>query len=159
MANFKNYRTTKLASETIDQIQTLLVEHGAERIEFSYKAKRPVGIAFSVNTQFGPRRFALPANVENIERVLRHQADAGQIAQRYATPERARDVAWRVLYDWLAAQMALIEAELVSLEQVLLPYLLLTDGRTVFDAVQAARFDLPQLESPKVIPLSERASR
>jgi hypothetical protein len=41
-------------------------------------------------------------------------------------------VAWRVLKDWLEAQLALIEAGVADMSQVMLPYMRGDDGLTVW---------------------------
>lgn len=42
-------------------------------------------------------------------------------------------VAWRIVKDWVEAQMALIESGLAELPEVFLPYAVKPDGRTVYD--------------------------
>ena len=42
-------------------------------------------------------------------------------------------VAWRILKDWVAAQLAIVETEMVSLDEVMLPYLRSDDGRTLYE--------------------------
>jgi len=61
-------------------------------------------------------------------------------------------VAWRILKDWVAAQMAILETEMVKLEQIFLPYVETPDGRTVYERLAESRF----LQLP---PGSEAASR
>ena len=54
-----------------------------------------------------------------------------RIPPKMRTKEQATRVAWRIVKDWLAAQLAMIEAGLVDLEEVFLPYAQNQAGRTV----------------------------
>jgi hypothetical protein len=47
----------------------------------------------------------------------------------------ARKVAWRIIKDWVAAQLALIEAEQATLAQVFLPYCVMQHGDGISEAV------------------------
>ena len=48
-------------------------------------------------------------------------------------------VAWRILKDWVEAQMAIIEAEMASIEEVFLPYLLRGD-HTLYQEIENRGF-------------------
>lgn len=48
------------------------------------------------------------------------------------TPEQAARVAWRIAKDWLEAQAALIDAQLASLDEVMLPYMVDAAGQTMY---------------------------
>ena len=48
--------------------------------------------------------------------------------------EHAYKVAWRILKDWVLAQMAIVEAGAAQLAEVFLPYALQPDGKTMFEA-------------------------
>ena len=54
--------------------------------------------------------------------------------------EAAR-VAWRIIKDWLEAQLALVSAELADLEQVFLPYAQNGAGVTLYEALKAGQFN------------------
>ena len=49
-------------------------------------------------------------------------------------------VAWRILKDWVEAQLALIETGMVSVEQVFLPYCQSGNGETLFEAIRKKKF-------------------
>ena len=47
--------------------------------------------------------------------------------------EQARRVAWRILKDWVAAQLAIVEAEQAQMAEVFLPYAVESQtGQTMF---------------------------
>ena len=60
--------------------------------------------------------------------------NAGNIPPRYADRAQAERVAWRVLKDWLEAQLALIEAGVADMAEVMLPYLHVAPGVTLYRA-------------------------
>jgi hypothetical protein len=64
-------------------------------------------------------------------------ARAKRDVARWLTPDHARDVAWRIVLDWLKAQLAIIAARQVSADEVLLPYMLTAPGTTVYQAYAA----------------------
>jgi hypothetical protein len=51
------------------------------------------------------------------------------------TNEHAINVAWRVIKDWVEAQLALIEANQVKIEQVFLPYAITAQGNTLYEQI------------------------
>lgn len=114
-----NYTTKVSADRTIAEMQRLLVAHDADAVVTRYENRVPVGLSFRLPTIHGPRDFTLPVYIEGVERVL----DEQNVDARFRGYERATWVAWRVLKDWVEAQLALIEAGMATIDQVMLPYL------------------------------------
>lgn len=126
-----NYTTTVPAQRTIGGVQAILVEAGARQIMTTYNdTGTPVGIAFAVETGYGLRHFTVPVNAEAVHAVLRRDRD---VPPRYSTPEQAERVAWRIVKDWLEAQLAIIRTQMVTLDQVMLPYMIGDEGQTVYE--------------------------
>lgn len=124
-----NYTTKVDVYKTIGEIQSVLVKHGARKIMHDYDENGNISaLAFFIETPYGVRGIRLPANTEAVLLVLEKQrvkCDRGQ----------AERVAWRIVKDWVEAQMAIIEAEMVSMDEVFLPYMLDARGeRTLFQA-------------------------
>lgn len=136
-----NYTTGVPVARTIGQVQALLVEAGARRITVEYGDEAtPTAIAFTVTTAHGDRSFLLPVNTGRVEAVLARQ----RVAPRYQSAEHAERVAWRILKDWLEAQLAIIRTEMVTLDQVMLPYMAGEDGRTVWELYVDRQLALPR---------------
>ena len=133
-----NYSTTVTALKSIGEIQGILVAHGAEKILMDYNSGEPVGLSFIVGTTFGPMSFRLPANIERVHAVLNKQRVRTNVPH-----EMAVRVAWRILKDWTRAQMAILETEMVSIEQIFLPYMQNQDGKILFDIMVEHRLQLP----------------
>ena len=128
-----NYTTTIDPHKTAAECVALLARHGASRISMDLKDGQPAGLAFGIETPSGMRFFMLPANPDGVYNALGKAYKARRIPQRYYDRDQAQRVAWRVMKDWLEAQLALIDAEVVAMEQVMLPYLVVDEtGLTLY---------------------------
>jgi hypothetical protein len=135
-----NYTTGVPVSRTIGQVQGILVEAGARAIMAEYDdGGRVTGMSFSVETPFGQRGYTLPVRTERVLAVL----ERDRVSPKYRTPEHAERVAWRILKDWIEAQVALLRTEMVTLDQVMLPYMHGDDGRTVYELYLDRQLALP----------------
>jgi len=94
-------------------------------------------LSFRIRTEFGVLTFLLPANIGRVYRVI---APDTRIARSLRTKEQAARIAWRIVKDWIEAQLAMIEAGLVDLEQVFLPYAQDPAGRTVYELMRERKF-------------------
>jgi hypothetical protein len=52
------------------------------------------------------------------------------------TEAQAKRVAWRIVKDWVAAQMAIVDAQLADVAEVFLPYAITRTGLTVYQEAQ-----------------------
>lgn len=142
-----NYTTTVDAGKTLAEIQRVLAAHGARRILIDYDDRRePSGIAFEIATEFGDRPFVLPARVGRVEATLAQARRQGKVPPRLATREQAVRVAWRIVKDWIEAQLAMIQSGNVTLEEVMLPWMRGKGGQTVFEAMRSQQLALPKPE-------------
>lgn len=123
-----NYTTKVDVFATLGAIQGQLVKHGAKKIMQNYDDDGHItALSFMVDTPAGPRGIRLPANVEAVHAVLARQKVKCDRAQ-------AERVAWRIIKDWVEAQMAILESEMVQMDEIFLPYMLNGSGTTVFEA-------------------------
>jgi hypothetical protein len=130
-----NYTTTIDPANSMAECISLLVKHGASAIGATYDTGRPTGLTFQIETVHGMRQYSLPVNVEGTFRALKEAVRRHRIPPRYGnSQEQAERVSWRVLKDWLAAQLALIEAGVAEMSQVMLPYMHIEPGVTVYQA-------------------------
>ena len=139
MAKIANYTTTVTAKNSIGEIQGILVAHGAKHILMDYDQGEPVGLAFIVATPHGDTPFRLPANIDSVQAVLTKQRVRSQVDREFASR-----VAWRILKDWVRAQMAILESDMVSIDQIFLPYMEVGDkGKTLYQVMLDHRLQLP----------------
>ena len=123
-----NYTTKVDVYTTLGAIQGQLVKHGARKIMQDYDdAGHIVALSFLVDTPAGPRGIRLPANVDAVHAVLTRQ-------KVKCDREQAERVAWRIVKDWIEAQMAILESEMVQMDEIFLPYMVNDQGKTLFEA-------------------------
>lgn len=144
-----NYTTKIPAAKTAGEIQEVIRYHGAKAILTEYGDDGEiVALSFKVETAHGLLPFQLPVNTGAVLAVLKKQfptwnkttygtAGEQQKAQRWAQAER---VAWRILKTWVEAQMALLETEMVTMEEVFLPYLVVNGGKTLYKQMSENHF-------------------
>jgi len=136
----KNYTTEVPAMKSIGQIENNLVKHGAISIVVNYGPDRePENLCFVISTPQGTIPFRLPANIKAVASLLQ-----GQRVHGYTKPELASRVAWRIIKDWVDAQLAIIETEMVTIEQVFLPYMLVKGQNTLYETMKDYGFYLTE---------------
>jgi hypothetical protein len=131
-----NYTTQKTVKQTVAEIINLLSDAHATAILTELDQGIPIAINFRIATEFGALSFRVPADIDGVFVAL----SRSQISQTKKTREHARRVGWRIVKDWLEAQLAMVRAGLVRLEQVFLPYAQDSGGRTVYDLMRESRF-------------------
>lgn len=132
-----NYTTSVPVGRTISEMQKALANAGAKRVMVEFDAEgEEAGIAFSLLTPHGERYYSLPCDTASVHRVLVEQKNAGKFRSGTARADEAqsRRVAWRILKDWLEAQLALVRTRMVGLDQVMLPYLHIDGEKTLYMA-------------------------
>ncbi len=145
-----NYTTTIEAIKTVGEIQGILAGHGAKSIKTDYSADGQVeALSFLVLTPHGEVGIQLPVDPDAILRVLTKQNRLGGVPKKYLTHAQAVRVAWRIVKDWIEAQMAILETEMVKMEQIFLPYVITQGGRTLYEAMSDRHFQLGPGEGGK----------
>lgn len=136
-----DYTTSVPVSRTVAQIQAKLVEHGARAVMMEYDNRgRIKALAFKVVMPNGELPIRLPIDAAATLKVLQRQAQNREIPGRYANEEHAYRVAWRIIKDWVEAQMSLLETEMVKMQQIFLPYVITPDGQTIYDLMAGKGF-------------------
>ncbi len=139
----KNYTTSVDSYKTITEIQQLLARAGAQKISIDNDSEgNPHALSFLMLWDTRPVAYMLPCNFHGILRAMKNNK---KITRSQCTTEQALRVGWRILKDWVAAQMAIIEAEAATLPQVFLPYAVTNTGKTVYETVAERKNDLLQL--------------
>jgi len=137
-----NYTTSVPIHQTTGEIQKILIAHGATDIAFQYDDGFLVGVAFRIPGPDGDVAFALPARWKRVQKALERQgAD-----RRFRTPEHAQKVTWRLIRDWLRAQMSLLAADTADLAEVFFPYMIGPGRQTAYELWQRGQLALPRGE-------------
>ena len=121
----KNYTSTVPAARSIGYIEEMLAKHGARQILKLYDptTSRVEGICFIIPAIGIDMPFKLPARVSECEKVLlANLSSRCQPATRKKVPQQAERTAWKILLDWVEAQMAMIDLAQAELLEVFLPY-------------------------------------
>ena len=83
-----------------------------------------------------PARRSLPSDWHPVQTLLIAEKRKNPNMRPWqTTEEHARDVSWRIIKDWVEAQMALIETRMVTSAQVFLPDAVTKDGQTVYEYI------------------------
>ena len=136
-----DYTTKVPVSRTISQIQAKLVEHGARAIIMEYGDDGRVdALAFNVKMPNRDLPIRLPINTAATLKVLQRQAADREIPAGYAKDDHAYRVAWRNIYHWVSAQMALLSTEMVKMDEIFLPYVITPGGQTIYQVVAGKDF-------------------
>lgn len=133
-----NY-TTKIAPEqTISEIQRMLSRHGVAAIMTEYDGPHVSAVSFKMVIEDRPMAFKLPCNWKSVAAIFEAKAGKRTIwdekrAKRVREDREAKAIrtAWRIIKDWIEAQLALVEVNMVTVPQVFLPYAITKDGRTL----------------------------
>lgn len=141
-----NYTTTIPANRTIGECQDMLGGAGAAAVAVLYTDRLPSGLSFRLATPSGTQDFALPVSIAGIHHLLCTADYPASVKtkdlERYVTMEHAARVGWRVVRDWLEAQLAFVAAEMVSLDEVMLPYRQVGGGQTLYRALQSNQLSI-----------------
>lgn len=135
-----NYSTTVSANKTVSEIENILAKHRARTIMKNYDDNGLIeSLSFEIETPQGFAGIRLPINTPAITKVLENQYRLGKIPRRFVTHEQAVKIAWRIIKDWVEAQMAILETEMVKMEQIFLPYIIANDGKTLFEVFESRK--------------------
>ena len=129
-----NYTTKIDSTKTIGEIQKCLVAHGATKITCDYEDQLPIAVTFSLVLNDKMVFFSLPVNYQGVLKVM--QKD-NNIPRYLTTNEQALRVSWRIIKDWIEAQMAIVEAGLAEMAEIFLPYAVTKSGNTLYKEIKA----------------------
>jgi hypothetical protein len=61
---------------------------------------------------------------------------SSKVPRSLCTEEQALRVGWRIIKDWVEAQMAIVESELAGVAEVFLPYAVTKSGTTLYKHIE-----------------------
>ena len=125
-----NYTTTISVDKTFSEISNTLREAGAQGILSEYDSSKNLSaISFRIQTAMGFISYRIPSRMDRIYKEIQ-KGQYHKIPKSQRTVEQAARIGWRIIKDWISAQMSLIQADQVDMEQVFLPYMQVQDGKT-----------------------------
>jgi len=135
-----NYTTTVDVFKTVSEIEYILMKHKAKSIMKNIEGETIVGLSFLIDTGSRQIPVRMPVKIDECLEVLLREKKNGSKSNIKATREQAERVAWRILKDWVEAQMALLDIEMVKFEKIFLPYIEVSGGQTVFEKLEKQQF-------------------
>lgn len=142
-----NYTTAVPAEQSIAEVSKMLAAAGARALMQEFDDEGNVtSLSFKMilapdndPSQARDIGFRLPNNWAAIQRIMadKRRNDSRHTPVSQTTKAHAINVSWRIIKDWIEAQLALIQAEQAKTEQVFLPYAITRDGTTLYEAVAA----------------------
>lgn len=148
----KNYTSQVPASRSISWIEKKLTRCGSRQILKMYDEAGAVsGLAFITPIEGLDMAFKLPAQVAACETTLLSMRRRVDSAVRKRVKAQAERTAWKIVADWVDAQMAMIELSQVDFMQVFMPYLYShTQEKTYYELMKEKGFQ-------KLLPVPEGA--
>jgi hypothetical protein len=142
----KNYTTEVPASRSVQEIQEILQKHGVTgtMMEYEQGTGRIESLAFKIDINGQPWGFRMPLRwrqaLQTLYRGKKSVRSMYSQQSRIVAAERVREeyayrVAWRILRDWVDVQMALVELDIVQIQEVFLPYVVQENGQTLFENI------------------------
>ena len=137
-----NFSTKIDVERTSGEIQKMLSSSGAQAVMCEYD---PHGVmcamSFRSETPYGIITFRLPAQLDGVFKLLCESKNS-KLTKKTRSREQAAKVAWRILKDWIEAQLAIIEAGMAEMAEVFLPYAQDSRGETVYKKLKSEKFKL-----------------
>lgn len=137
-----NYTTTVDAFKTAAEIEYILIKHKAKSIMKNFEGETIIGLSFLIDTGTQQIPVKLPVKIDECLKVLQKEKKENPRKQIKDTREQAERVAWRILKDWVEAQMALLDIEMVRFEEIFLPYIETNNGQTIYERLEESNFYL-----------------
>lgn len=106
----------------------------------NYDGESITGLSFLIDTGVQQIPVRLPVKVDECLEVLKKEKKNSPRSNIKATMEQAERVAWRILKDWVEAQMALLDIQMVRFEEIFLPYIETGNGQTIYERLEEKQF-------------------
>ncbi|NBJ93221.1 hypothetical protein [Parablautia muri] len=135
-----NYTTTVDSFKTVSEIEYILMKHKAKSIMKNYDGESIIGLSFLIDTGVQQIPVRLPVKVDECLEVLKKEKRENPRKQIKDTRQQAERIAWRILKDWVEAQMALLDIEMVRFEEIFLPYIETNTGQTIYERLEKKQF-------------------
>jgi hypothetical protein len=151
MSKLLNYTSSVPAERSISYIEHMLMQAGATHLSKAIGDDKTVaGFYFQLGIRKGdqiyPLTFKLPVRVDAVKKVLQREVKRPRPETMRRIEEQSQRTAWKILSDWVDAQLAMIQLEQAEAVEIFLPYVY--DGqrdKTYFEIIKAGGFKQLQL--------------
>lgn len=130
-----NYTTTIDADKTAGEISKMLAKSGVKGVLTEYNEDYGFVEAISFKIIVNERNiaFKLPCDWRPVLQILKNDK---KVPKNKCTREQAVRVSWRIVKDWVEAQLAIIQTQMVRTEEVFLPYMVMKNQKTLSENLQ-----------------------
>lgn len=147
MNTIKYYTTEIAASKSISEIQGLLARSGATRVMFEYNDTGDVkALVFMLKVNDREMPFKLPAKPEAVYKILYAGKEIRFYDQKKVDEVKRKrlnqslNTAWRIMKEWIEMQFALIELDQADAAEIFMPYLMVSNTKTLYEANKESGF-------------------
>ena len=138
MGYLKDYTTKVAAEQTISEIQGILSAYDVNAMMTEYDGRQVSAVSFRIRIEGNDYAYRLPCNWRAVREVFKEQGITQGMLKH---PDRDLDnqairTAWRLVKEWVDAQIALVQVNIVTIPQVFLPYSIMKDGRTLAEHIE-----------------------
>ncbi len=137
--NLKNYTSETPASKSITKIEEVLVLNGATKIQKDYEDGILRSISFVIDYNGTRLPVKLPARVDKVQEVFWSQVKKPQSSTAERIRVQAERTAWKIVADWVAIQMSMIQLEQAEFVEIFMPYIY--DGKKKMTFFQQVKKD------------------
>lgn len=138
-----NYTSNVDADKTAQAIAKCLAMHGAKAVLTEYDEQEGLvkAISFKIGLNGQDISFRLPCDWHPVYEVIHGKKKPYPSYHKFYEHQKSQwklqavRTAWKIVHDWVIAQMALVETRMASTEQVFLPYAIMKDGRTLSEGI------------------------
>jgi hypothetical protein len=102
---------------------------GATQIATQFEKGEPSGLYFTLLVGGNTIPFQLPARIEPIFKIINGD---GYSRDKAKDMSQAKRVAWRQIYRWIQAQVALVETGMAKADEVMMPYIQVAPNETLY---------------------------
>lgn len=128
-----NYTTKIEAEQTIGEIQKMLSRYSVTAMMTEYEGPHVSAVSFQINIAGKKVGYKLPCNWRCVLKVFDEQGV--RMKHGGTRQEQAIRTAWRVIKDWVEAQLALVEINMATIPQIFLPYTIMRDNKTLAEHI------------------------
>jgi hypothetical protein len=139
MRRLKNYTTVVPAARSIENVESMLVEHRADSIMKQYDDGRLSSLKFRMIIEGTPAVFTVPVRWRETMLALAAQGLFPKRRGNVLTPDdedKAYRIAWKNMSDWVAAQMTVVDLGIFDAAEVFTPYITDGSGRTLYEHIK-----------------------
>ncbi len=136
--------TTKIpARRTAAQISEALADAGANAVLMEYANGDIEAVSFRLNINGQEVPFRLPVRVAAVVAILAKRRGLSMTGAGPKMRAQGARIAWRQILRWVQAQLALVQTNMVSAEEVFMPYMQIagdSQGRTLYEVANEKGF-------------------